>query len=457
MATTGRALLVDDDPAQLKLLRTVLEADGWAVTAAESGEAALTLLVERPETDVVLTDLMMPGMDGRALLKRVQAEWPEIPVIILTAHGSVDSAVALLHDGAYDYVTKPTKLDELRISLQRALEATETRRELARLRRRLRLPEDVVGVSRQMQAIFETAIRVAGNKTPVLITGETGTGKEVVARAIHAASGRDSFVALNCAALPPSLVESELFGFKRGAFTDANRDHAGMVETATKGTLFLDEIAEVPLAVQPKLLRFLQDGEFRRLGDSVSQTSGARVIAAMNRDPLEEVANGRLREDLFYRLNIVHIALPPLRERPVDIPALAEHLLKRLSERYQLEYAALTPDALAALTSYQWPGNIRELENVLARALALRSGSTITRRDLPPQISAIAATEQPSAPFDENPILSLDEVERRYIFRVLEATGGNKLKAAAILGIDRSTLHRKLKLLQASGGLPPQP
>jgi DNA-binding NtrC family response regulator len=457
MATTGRVLLVDDDPDQLKLLRTVLEADGWAVTAAESGESALTQLVERPETDVVLTDLIMPGMDGRTLLKRVQAEWPEIPVIILTAHGSVDSAVALLHDGAYDYVTKPTKLDELRISLQRALEATETRRELARLRRRLRLPGDVVGVSRQMQAIFETAIRVAGNTTPVLITGETGTGKEVVARAIHAASGRDTFVALNCAALPPSLVESELFGFKRGAFTDAYRDHAGMVETATKGTLFLDEIAEVPLAVQPKLLRFLQDGEFRRLGDSVSQTSGARVIAAMNRDPLQEVANGRLREDLFYRLNIVHIALPPLRERPVDIPALAEHLLKRLSERYQLEYAALTPDALAALTSYQWPGNIRELENVLARALALRSGSAITRHDLPPQISAIVATEPPSGPLDENPTLSLDEVERRYIFRVLEATRGNKLKAAAILGIDRSTLHRKLKLLQASGGLPPQP
>ena len=456
MATTGRVLLVDDDPAQLKLLRTVLEADGWAVTAADSGEAAITQLIERPETDVVLTDLIMPGMDGRALLKRVQEEWAEIPVIILTAHASVDSAVALLHDGAYDYVTKPPKLDELLITVRRALEATETRRELARLRRRLRLPEDVVGVSRQMQAIFETAIRVAGNTTPVLITGETGSGKEVVARAIHAASGRDNFVALNCAALPPSLVESELFGFKRGAFTDANRDHAGLVETATKGTLFLDEIAEVPLSVQPKLLRFLQDGEFRRLGDNTSQTSNARVIAAMNRDPQEEVANGRLREDLFYRLNIVHIALPPLRERPVDIPALAEHLLKRLSERYQLEYAALTPDALGALTSYRWPGNIRELENVLARALALRQGSTITRRDLPPQISAIAPSEQASGPFDEDPTLSLDEVERRYIFRVLEATRGNKLKAAAILGIDRSTLHRKLKLLQASGGLPPR-
>jgi two-component system response regulator HydG len=295
---------------------------------------------------------------------------------------------------------------------------------------------------------------VAPSTTPVLITGETGTGKEVVARAIHAASGRDGFVALNCAALPPSLVESELFGFRRGAFTDANRDHAGLVEVAANGTLFLDEVAEVPLAVQPKLLRFLQDGEFRRLGDTQTQTSTARLITATNRDPAEEVANGRLREDLYYRLNIVHIILPPLRERPVDIPALAEHLLLRLSERYQLEYAALTPDALAALMTYQWPGNIRELENVLARALALRTSNAITQRDLPPPLSAIAPAGPGAALFEENPTYTLEDLERRYIIRVLEATRGNKLKAAEILGIDRSTLHRKLKQMQ---GLPMLP
>lgn len=451
---TGRVLLVDDDPAQLRLLDAVLKADGWTVTQADSGEIALTRLAESPEIDVILTDLMMPGMDGRALLKQVKDQWPEIPVIILTAHGSVDSAVALLHDGAHDYLTKPPKIEELRITVRRAIEDTETRRELARLRRRLRLPEDVVGVSRQMQAIFEVAVRVAGSATPVLITGETGTGKEVVARAIHAASARDNFVALNCAAIPPSLVESELFGFRRGAFTDANRDHAGLVEAATKGTLFLDEIAEVPLAVQPKLLRFLQDGEFRRLGDTESQTSKARVIAATNRDPLEEVANGRLREDLYYRLNIVHIVLPPLRERPVDIPVLAEHLLERLAERYQLERAALSPDALASLTSYQWPGNIRELENVLARALALRSGATITRRDLPPAISALTAEAPSAGPFEGSPTRTLDAMERLYIRHVLDTTRGNKLRAAAILGIDRSTLHRKLKQTKP---LPPAP
>ena len=454
MADSGRVLLVDDDPAQLRLLRSVLEADDWQVLQADSGEAAMVRLEETPDVDVVITDLMMPGMDGRALLLGVQERWPEIPVVILTAHGSVDSAVDLLHAGAHDYLTKPPKLDELRITARRAMEATQTKRELARLRRRVSLPEDVVGVSRQMQAVFETAIRVAPSGTPVLITGETGTGKEVVARAIHAASGRNNFVALNCAALPPSLVESELFGFRRGAFTDANRDHAGLVEAAANGTLFLDEVAEVPLAVQPKLLRFLQNGEFRRLGDNTAQVSRARVIAATNKDPEEEVASGRLRDDLYYRLNIVHIALPPLRERPVDIPVLAEHLLRRLSERYQLDYAALMPDALASLMAYEWPGNIRELENVLARALALRAGDRIARHDLPPQVSHAAPASQSAAPLEEDLSLSLEDLERRYILRVLESTRGNKLKAAAILGIDRSTLHRKLKQMQGMAAMP---
>jgi two-component system response regulator HydG len=287
----------------------------------------------------------------------------------------------------------------------------------------------------------------------VLITGETGTGKEVVARAIHGASGRENFVALNCAALPPSLVESELFGFKRGAFTDANRDHAGLVEVADTGTLFLDEVAEVPLATQPKLLRFLQDGEFRRLGDNQSKKSAARVIAATNRDPAEEVAAGRMREDLYYRLNIVHIKIPPLRERPVDIPALAEQLVGRLADRYQLATAALTPEVVAALTAYAWPGNIRELENVLARALALRSGQSITLRDLPPEITRVAPAAAGIGLLEQEPTLPLDEVERRYILRVLESTLGNKLKAAEILGIDRSTLHRKLKQMQGIAAL----
>ena len=330
MAETGRILVVEDDDAQRKLLQTVLTADGWAVLEAPGGAEATRVLDSEEEIDVILTDLFMPGTDGRAVLEYAQQKRPEIPVIILTAHASIDSAVELLHAGAHHYLEKPTKLPELRIVVQRAIDATRTRRELARLHRRIRLPSDVVGVSRQMQEILETAIRVAPTATPLLITGETGTGKEVVARAVHAASGRGSFVALNCAAIPPALFESELFGYKRGAFTDARRDHAGLVDSARGGTLFMDEVAEVPLAVQPKLLRFLQDGEFRRLGDAEPLRSNARLIAATNRNPDEEIAAGRLRDDLYYRLNIVHLHLPPLRERPVDIPALADHLLKRL-------------------------------------------------------------------------------------------------------------------------------
>jgi two-component system response regulator HydG len=454
MPDAGRILVVEDDEAQRKLLVAVLQADGWATYEAGSGDAAVELLEKGGEVDIVLSDLMMPGMDGRGLLAVVTQRWPEVPFIVMTAFATVDSAVELLHAGAFNYLPKPTKLPELRITVRRALESTQTKRELARLRRKVGLPSDVVGVSRQMQQIFETALRVAPSSTTVLITGETGVGKEVVARAIHGASGRDNFVALNCAALPPSLVESELFGFKRGAFTDANRDHAGLVEVADAGTLFLDEVAEVPLATQPKLLRFLQDGEFRRLGDNTAKKSGARVIAATNRDPAEEVAAGRMREDLYYRLNIVHIRIPPLRERPVDIPALAEMLVGRLADRYQLATAALAPETVAALTAYAWPGNIRELENVLARALALRSGPGITLRDLPPEVTKAAPASVGTGLLEQEPTLPLDEVERRYILRVLESTRGNKLKAADILGIDRSTLHRKLKQMQEFEALP---
>jgi DNA-binding NtrC family response regulator len=453
MSEAGRILIVDDDEAQRRLLATVLAADGWAALESASGEQAIRMLEHGSECDVILSDLKMPGMDGRGFLAQVSERWPEVPFIVMTAYATVDSAVEMLHAGAFHYLAKPIKLPELRITVRRALESTQTKRELARLRRKVGLPADVVGVSRQMQQVFETAIRVAPSSTPVLITGETGVGKEVVARAIHGASGRDNFVALNCAALPPNLVESELFGFKRGAFTDATRDHAGLVEVAATGTLFLDEVAEVPLATQPKLLRFLQDGEFRRLGDSQSRKSGARVIAATNRDPAEEVAAGRMREDLFYRLNIVHIEIPPLRERPVDIPALAEQLVRRLADRYQLATAQLSPEGVAALTAYRWPGNIRELENVLARALALRTGQSITVADLPPEIVTPAPTAAAAALLDQAPTLPLEEVERRYILRVLESTGGNKLKAAEVLGIDRSTLHRKLKQIQGVAAL----
>jgi DNA-binding NtrC family response regulator len=452
MSETGHILIVEDDEDQLKLLKTVLQSDGWTVSAAPSGETAIALLDRGDEVDVVLTDLFMPGVDGRAVLEAVRQRRPEVPVLVMTAHASIDSAVELMHAGAHHYLEKPTKLPELRIAVRRAMDATETRRELARLRRRLDMPADVVGVSRQLQEILETAVRVAPTATPVLITGETGTGKEVVARAIHGASGREAFVALNCAAIPPSQFEVELLGSRRGGPAEARRDHVGALESAHGGTLFLDEVAKVPLALQPALVAFLQDGTFHRAGDTAATKSSARVIAATSRSPEDEVTAGRLREDLFYRLNVVRLHLPPLRERPVAIPALADHLVARLADRYQLEPADLAPDALAALTAYHWPGNIRELENVLARALALRAGRTLTLRDLPTHVAKTAGGAR-AVPGVATAMLTLDEVERRHILQVLEKTGGNKLKAAEVLGIDRSTLHRKLKHIQGLAAL----
>jgi DNA-binding NtrC family response regulator len=453
MSGIGRILVVDDDEGQRKLLKTVLEADGWMVFPVASGMEAVALLERGEDLDVVLTDLYMPGMDGRAVLEAVVERRPEVPVIVMTAHASIDSAVELMHAGAHHYLEKPTKLPELRIAVRRAKDATETRRELARLRRRVDMPAGVVGVSRQMQEILETAIRVAPTAAPVLITGEPGTGKEVVARAIHGASGRAAFVAMNCAAIPPAQFEIELFGYRRSGPNDARRDHAGVVESAHRGTLFLDEVAEVPLALQPKLLHFLEDGDFTRVGETAPVRSSARLIAATDRAPEDEVAAGRMRPDLFERLSIVRLQLPPLRERPVDIPALAHHLLARLADRFQLEPADLAPDALAAITAYQWPGNIRELENVLGRSLALRSGGTLTVRDLPPHIAKSASGGSRAMPAASAALLTLEEVEKRHILQVLEKAGGNKLKAAAILGIDRSTLHRKLKLIQGLAAL----
>jgi DNA-binding NtrC family response regulator len=450
MAEQGRIIVVEDDEAQLRFIKAVLEDDGWSVLATTGGAEALAALDRGEEADVVITDLMMPEMDGRQVLAAVQERRPEVPVIILTAHASVDSAVELLHAGAHHYLSKPTKVPELKIAVRRAVQATETGRELARLRRRVALPADVVGVSAAMQEVLETALRVAPTATPVLITGEPGTGKEVVARAVHGASGRAAFVSLNCAAVPPHQFEAELFGARRGGGADV---HSGVVEVAAGGTVFLDEVTEVPLALQDRLLRLLQHGEYRRAGDPEPRRAAVRFIAASGRDPEEEVRAGRMLQELHYHLAIVHLHLPPLRERPVDIPALAQALLMRLADRYQLEHAELAPETLAALTAYRWPGNIRELETVLARALAVRSGRNIAPRDLPAAV-AKGSPHGHSATHAPSPTLTLEEVERRHILAVMERTGGNKLKAAIVLGIDRSTLHRKLKSIQGLAALP---
>jgi two-component system response regulator HydG len=449
----GHILIVEDDDAQLRLLKTVLEADGWTVSATTSGEKAVSLLDKAEDVDVVLTDLLMPGMDGKAVLEAVRERRPEVPVIIMTAHASIDSAVELMQAGAHLYLEKPTKLPELRLAVRRARDATNTLRELARLRRRVNMPADIVGVSRPMQELLETALRVAPTSTPVLITGETGTGKEIVARAIHTASGRGAFVALNCAAIPPAAFETELFGARRRNDSGQKVEQQGAVQAAQGGTLFLDEVCDVPLSAQPGLRHFLEEGQYQRAGSIGAEKSTARIIAATARDLDEEVAAGRMREPLLSRLDIVRLYLPPLRDRPVDIPALAHHLLARLAERYQLEPADLAPETLAALTAYHWPGNIRELENVLARSLALRHGRSLTIRDLPPHIAKTAGVGARAVPGVPHAMLTLDEVERRHILQVLEKTGGNKLKAAEVLGIDRSTLHRKLKHIQGLAAL----
>ncbi|MFI5213695.1 MAG: sigma-54-dependent transcriptional regulator [Gemmatimonadales bacterium] len=450
---SGHILIVEDDDAQLRMLKTVLEADGWTVSATTSGEKAISILGTAEDVDVVLTDLLMPGVDGKAVLEAVRERRPEVPVIIMTAHASIDSAVELMQAGAHLYLEKPTKLPELRLAVRRARDATNALRELARLRRRVNMPADVVGVSRPMQELLETALKVAPTSTPVLITGEAGTGKEVVARAIHTASGRAAFVALNCAAIPPAAFETELFGTLRRDEKGEKVEQQGAVQAAQGGTLFLDEVSEVPLAAQPGLRHFLKDGQYQRAGSVGTEKSTARVIASTVRDLEEEVAAGRMREPLLYRLDIVRLHITPLRERPVDIPALAHHLLARLAERYQLEQADLAPETLAALTAYHWPGNIRELENVLARSLALRNGRTLTIRDLPPHIAKTAGVGARAVPGMPSAMLTLEEVERRHILQVLEKTGGNKLKAAEVLGIDRSTLHRKLKHIQGLAAL----
>ncbi len=450
MPRAGRILVVDDDDSQIRYLSTVLEADGWTVVPALSGQQALHLIDRGEEIDVILTDLLMPGMDGRQLLEEVHKRRPEIPVVVMTAHASVDSAVELLHAGAWHYLEKPAKLGELRIVVRRARDTTESRRELARLKREVESPAGVVGVSRQMQEVLDAALKVAPSTTPVLITGETGTGKEVVARAIHGASGRASFVSVNCAAIPPAAFEAELFGARK---TTGAREQTGALESASNGTLFLDEVADVPLSAQPRLVKWIEDGSFTSSGDEAVHRSGARLIAAMQRTPEDAVAARQMREDLFYQLSIVHLHIPPLRERPVDIAALALHLLERLAARFQLEEADIAPDALAALTAYSWPGNTRELENVLARAMALRKSSTLTAKDLPPHIARIGGGGARAIPGGSGAMLTLEEVERRHILHVLEKTGGNKLKAAAVLGIDRTTLHRKLKQIQGLAAL----
>ncbi|HJB65873.1 MAG TPA: sigma-54 dependent transcriptional regulator [Candidatus Mailhella merdavium] len=438
-------LIVDDDAPHRSMLRTVLRGWGYAVEEAEDGTAAVEQ-VKQKAFDAVLTDVRMARMDGIAALREIR-EWnPSIPVLIMTAWSSVQSAVDALRLGAYDYLTKPLELEELKLALERALDHTRQARENQEPgRTQSEASSLLLGRSDAMRELVNMVETVAPTEATVLISGESGTGKELVARAIQAASTRRDkpFVTINCAALAENLLESELFGHEKGAFTGADRRREGRFVQAHGGTLFLDEIGEMPLALQAKLLRVLQQGEVQRVGCDETIKVDVRVISATNRVLAEEVAAGRFREDLFYRLNVIGLEVPPLRARREDIPLLASTFLERHAAANRKTIKGFTPQAMDAMLRYGWPGNVRELENAVERAVILSGGEYIAERALP-----LAVQNASDAPEDEELALgsmSLEDVERKAIEATLRETDDNKSEAARRLGITRATLHSKLK------------
>ena len=441
-----RFLIAEDDSDLRDLLQDDLEDAGYETIVAVDGRAALTRINNESERlDVLITDVNMPGLSGAELLAASRTKRPEVPVIIITAFGSVEQAVELVKMGAFQYLTKPFVTDELIQAIEQALKQSAPMREQAQLRRELPLADvEIVGASRPMKEILKLMTKAARSASTVLVTGESGTGKELFARCIHKSSGRPGqFVPVNCAAIPHELIESELFGHTGQAFTGAKLARAGLFESADNGTLFLDEIGELPLGMQPKLLRVLQEGTIRRVGADREREISVRVVAATNRDLEKEVNEGRFREDLFWRLNVIHLHVPPLRERPLDIPLLIDHVLNKQAEKTSSLPFNITSEALALLTAYSWPGNVRELENALERAMALAEGFVITPQDLPDRIHSGGKTSALLAKAKETR-MTIQELEKEYIFETLRLTNGNKSRAAEILGFDRRTLHRKL-------------
>ncbi|HMC35521.1 MAG TPA: sigma-54 dependent transcriptional regulator [Myxococcales bacterium] len=463
MSEPARILVVDDDGASRSLMAQILAEDGHGVLACADGAEAVERLERDGEFDAVVSDIRMRDVDGLEVLDWVHKHAPETPVLLVTAFGNIDGAVEAIRRGAYDYISKPYDVNAIKLVVGRALRhrrlATENRRLKREIREKYALA-NVVGRSESMLQVYKTAARVALTDATVLVVGESGTGKELVARAIHSSSVRAAgpFVAVDCGAIAEGVLESELFGHARGSFTGATGARRGLFEEATGGTLFLDEVGDIGARIQGQLLRVLQEGEIRRVGESAPIRVDTRVVAATNKDLAEAVKAGRFREDLFYRLNVVTIRIPPLRERREDIPLLAEHFAARhAGERG----ASLTTEAREALLLWDWPGNVRELDNAVARALALNPGGTILPEDLPeavrerwrPQraiptktVATVAAAPVPALP---DPLIAdhptLDELSRRYAERVLREAGGNKTRAAEALGIDRKTLSRLLR------------
>ncbi len=444
----GRILIVEDEREMRAMLEKGLSRRGFAPRACETADEALAL-VGTEDFDTVLTDLRMPGMSGLALCERIVLNRPDIPVVVVTAFGSMETAIAAIRAGAYDFVTKPVDLDALVLVLERAVQHRALREEVRRLRQALDQGGEtggLVGQSIALRQAYTLIDRVADVDTTVLITGESGTGKEVAARALHTRSRRRAgpFVAINCAAMPEQLLESELFGHVKGAFTDARITRTGLFVQASGGTLFLDEVGELPLGLQPKLLRALQERKVRLLGSNEEVEFEARIVAATNRDLELAVEEGRFREDLYYRLNVINIELPPLRARGNDVLLLSQHFVEHFAARTGKRVLGLSPAAAQKLLAYSWPGNVRELQNCIERAVALTTFEQLTVEDLPERVRNYTAPQVLPEVADMSELVTLEEVERRYIHRVLEAVGGSRTLAARILGVDRKTLYRKL-------------
>ena len=444
-----RVLLVDDDPGLCELLDVTLSKRGFDVIACTDPAAALDILRSTP-LDVVVTDLNMPGLHGTDLCARVTSLRPDLPVIVITAFGSLDTAVAAIRSGAYDFVTKPFDVEALALALRRAAQHRALRQEVKVLRQAVASAqafEDLIGQSPAMRKVYDLVARVAETDVSVLITGESGTGKELVARAIHQRSARHAgpFVAVNCSALPEMLLESELFGHIKGAFTDARAGRKGLFLQAQGGTLFLDEIGEMPIALQPKLLRALQERRVRPVGGDAELPFDVRVVTATNRDLEDAIAARRFREDLFFRINVVQIHLPPLRSRGSDIALLAQHFVDKYAAVSGRQVRGLSPRAVERLLAYPWPGNVRELQNCIERAVALTGLDHLCIEDLPEKIRASRTAPGGLQTDDPTQIVPIEEMERRYILHVLDLLGGNKVQAAQLLGLDRRTLYRKLE------------